>query len=176
MNKRGNKKGQVWIETVIYTLIAFVMIGLVLSFARPKIEELQDQAILQQSTEMIKEIDSTILTMGVAGNQRVLEIGIKKGELRIDGENDILVFEMESASLYSEPDKQIKDGNVIIYTQQRSGYNIVNLTIDYSKDYNIKFRGKDEIKIMSKASTSYKLSILNEGKDMNKTILNMSLD
>lgn len=31
-----NRSGQVWIETVIYTLIAFVMIGLVLSYARPE--------------------------------------------------------------------------------------------------------------------------------------------
>ena len=30
------KEGQVWVETVVYTLIAFVLIGLVLSFAKPK--------------------------------------------------------------------------------------------------------------------------------------------
>ena len=44
-----NKRGQVWVETVIYTLIALVMIGLVLSFVQPKIMELQDKATLQQS-------------------------------------------------------------------------------------------------------------------------------
>jgi uncharacterized membrane-anchored protein YitT (DUF2179 family) len=60
------RKGQVWIETVIYTLIAFVMIGLVLSYATPKIQELQDQAIIQQSIDMMKQIDSTISTMGAA--------------------------------------------------------------------------------------------------------------
>ena len=59
--KRG--KGQVWIETVIYTLIAFVMIGLVLSYARPKIQEIQDQALIKQSTDMLKQIDSTLLSM-----------------------------------------------------------------------------------------------------------------
>jgi uncharacterized protein (UPF0333 family) len=36
-----NKRGQIWVETVVYTLIALVMIGLVLAFAKPKIEELQ---------------------------------------------------------------------------------------------------------------------------------------
>ena len=54
------KRGQVWIETVTYTLVAFVLIGLVLSFVKPKIEELQDQAIIEQSTSMIKEIDSIL--------------------------------------------------------------------------------------------------------------------
>lgn len=170
------KKGQVWIETVIYTLIAFVLIGLVLSFARPEIEKLQDSAIIQQSTEMMKEIDSTILTMGGAGNQRILEIGIKKGELKIDGVQDKLIFEMESKSIYSEPGVDISDGNIIILTQKKSGYNIVTLTRDYSEKENIQFEGKDELKIISKASTSYDLIIKNEGKDTNdKIIIDISL-
>src|SRR4030042_4013421 len=101
-----SRSGQVWIETVIYTLIAFVMIGLVLSFAKPKIEEMQDKAILQQSTDMMKQIDSTILTIGASGNQRVLEIGIKEGTLKIDCQNDKMIFEMESKSIYSEPDRK----------------------------------------------------------------------
>jgi hypothetical protein len=176
--KRGklNKLGQVWIETVIYTLIAFVMIGLVLSFARPQIEKLQDQAILQQSTEMLKYIDSIILSMGVTGNQRIIELQIKAGDLKIDGENDKFVFELESKNVYSEPGKNISDGSVTILTEQKSGFNLVTLTTDYSKNYNIKYNGKDETKIISKASTPYKLLISNEGKDANgKTLLNMSI-
>ncbi len=165
--KRGsNRKAQVWIETVIYTLIAFVMIGLVLSFAKPKIEEMQDKAILQQSTEMLKEIDSTIMTMGTAGNQRLLEIGIKKGVLKIDGniEQDKIVFEMETKNVYSEPGKEISDGSITILTTKASGYNIVTLTRDYSDSYDIRFEGKDELREISKGAVPYKLSILNEGE------------
>ncbi|MCL5018563.1 MAG: hypothetical protein M1416_02225 [Candidatus Pacearchaeota archaeon] len=165
-----------WIETVIYTLIAFVMIGLVLSFARPKIEELQDQAILQQSTEMMKQIDTTILTMGAAGNQRILEIGIKEGNLRIDCDDDQMIFELESQSIYSEPGKEITDGNIVILTEKRSGYNLVSLRRNYSERYNLKFEGKEEVKIISKASTSYKLTILNEGEGTDdRIIMNMSV-
>lgn len=172
-----NRKGQVWIETVIYTLIAFVMIGLVISYARPKIEELQDRAILEQSTQMIKEIDSTILAMGAAGNQRVLEIGVKKGVLKIDCPTDKMIFEMESRGVYSEPGKEINDGNIIILTQKKSGYNLVTLTRDYGADnYNLKFEGKEEVKILSKASNPYKLSILNEGDSEGRTLLNMSVN
>lgn len=173
---RFKKRGQVWIETVIYTLIAFVMIGLVLSFARPKIEELQDQAILQQSTEMMKQIDTTILTMGAAGNQRILEIGIKEGNLRIDCDDDQMIFELESQSIYSEPGKEITDGNIVILTEKRSGYNLVSLRRNYSERYNLKFEGKEEVKIISKASTSYKLTILNEGEGTDdRIIMNMSV-
>ncbi len=173
--KKRMKKGQVWIETIIYTLIAFVMIGLVLSYARPKIEELQDNALLKQSTDMMKQIDTTILTLGGPGNKRILEIGIKKGTLNIDGINEKIFFEMESQSVYSEPGTNISDGAITVLTQKRSGYNVVTLTLMYDK-YNIKFEGEDELRQISKSSTSYKLSISNEGKDANdKTILDISL-
>jgi type II secretory pathway pseudopilin PulG len=184
MIKRGkriffnwNHLGQVWIETVIYTLIAFVMIGLILSFVNPKIQQLQDQAILQQSTTLMKTIDSTILAMGAAGNQRILEIDIKKGDLKIDGVKDQLVFEMQSQALYSEPGKVITDGNIQILTQKESGYNLVTLTRDYSSDYDIKVDGADTVKTLSTTSTSYQLSILNEGEASDgRTILNMSVE
>lgn len=156
-----NKRGQVWIETVIYTLIAFVMIGLVLSYARPKIEEIQDNALLKQSTEMLKEIDSTILQMGAAGNQRILSLGIKKGNLIIKSSEDKIVFEMDSKNVYSEPDKIINDGSVEVYTQKKSSFNTVTLTLDYSGKYNIQFNGKEEEKAISKSSTPYKLLISN---------------
>ncbi len=183
MKKRSKNRrfsrGQVWIETVIYTLIAFVMIGLLLSFARPKIEELQDRAILQQSTNMMKEIDSTILTIGAAGNQRILELGIKEGSLKIDGIQDTIIFEMESQSIYSEPGKNISDGNIIVLTQKKSGYNLVTLTADYSENHDIKFEGEDKVKVLNKASNPYKLSILNEGKCSDcgddRIILNVSI-
>jgi len=170
------KRGQVWIETVIYTLIAFVMIGLVLSYARPKIQEIQDQALLKQSTDMLKQIDSTLLSMGSAGNQRILEISIKKGELKIDGELEKIIFEMESKTLYSEPDKEITDGSVIILTQKGADTNLVSLTLDYDDVYNLKVQGKDELRTLSSASTPYKFSILNEGADTNgEPIMNITI-
>ena len=174
---KTKRKGQVWVETVIYTLIAFVMIGLVLAFARPKIAELQDRTVLQQSTEMLKQLDTTLLSMAGAGNQRVLEIGIKKGSLNIDGENDRIFFEMESKNLYSEPGKPINDGNVVVLTEKKSGYNLVTLTLDYKDSYDIRFSGKNELKTISQASNTYKLIMVNAGDNSNgKTIMNMTLE
>ena len=167
------KRGQVWVETVIYTLIAFVMIGLVLAYAKPEIEKLQDKAIIEQSIAMVKDIDSTILTMGGQGNQRLIELGIKKGVLKIDGVGDLIVFEIESKYTYSEPGTDISDGNLIIHTGKRGKFNIVNLTRDYSEEYNITYQGKDELKSLSKASIPYKLLISNKGGD--KTVIDIEI-
>jgi hypothetical protein len=170
------KSGQVWIETVIYTLIAFVMIGLVLSYAQPKIAEMQDQSVLQQSTTMLKQIDTTISTMGAAGNQRVMEIVIKAGNLKLDCAEEKLIFQMDTKNKYSEPGKIIYDGEVQILTEVKSGFNTVTLTIPYGETYNLRFEGKDDVKTVSKSSTAYKLSISNEGADLEgKIILNMTI-
>ena len=170
-----NNLGQVWVETVIYTLIAFVMIGLVLTFAKPKIEELQDKAIIDQSITMLKEIELIISNMGVAGNQRILELGIKKGELTIDGVNDIMVFQMQSKHTYSEPGETINDGNLIIYTEKKGNTNIVNLTMDYSDSYDIQNDGLDESETLTKSAVPYKLLITNAGEKDNKIIINITI-
>lgn len=168
-----NKKGQIWVETVIYTLIAFVMIGLVLAYAKPKIEELQDKAIIEQSIAMVKDIDNVIQEIAQKGpaNQRIIELGIKKGVLKIDGVNDKIVFEVESKHIYSEPGTDISNENLIIHTA-KSGKS-VNLTRDYSEEYNITYQGKDELKSLSKASIPYKLLISNKGGD--KTVIDIEV-
>ncbi len=168
------KRGQIWIETVIYTLIAFVMIGLVLAYAKPKIEELQDKAIIEQSIGMIKDIDSTILTIGAPGNQRLIELGIKKGILKIDGANDFIIFEIESKHTYSEPGTDIVDGNLIIHTEKRGKFNVVNLTRDYSEEYDIKYQGEDKLKLISKSSIAYEILISNKGVG-NRTIIDVEV-
>ena len=167
------RRAQIWIETVIYTLIALVMIGVVLSFVKPEIEKLQDKAIIEQSIGMVKEIDSTILTMGGPGNQRIIELGIKKGILKIDGVGDEIIFEIESRYTYSEPGIDIPNGNLIIHTEKTGKLNIVTLTRDYTEEYNITHQGKDELKSISKSSTPYKLFISNKGGD--KTVIDIEV-
>ena len=56
MKKGVKKRGQIWVETVIYTLIALVMIGTILAFALPKISEIQDKSTIEQSIIVIKDI------------------------------------------------------------------------------------------------------------------------
>ena len=164
----NRKKAQVWIETVIYTLIAFSLIAAVLAFAKPKIDEMQDKAVIEQSIGLVKAIDSLVreVVQGGAGNKRGIDVTIKDGMLRIDGEKDEIIFEIDSSYVYSEIGKDIPDGNLIIRTEKKGNANLVTLSRDYTADgYDIKFNGKDELKTLSKASTSYKLFITNNGKD-----------
>lgn len=165
-NGKKSKHAQIWIETVLYTLIALVMIGLVLAFIRPKIMELQDQAIIEQSIVILEEIDNIILslTQGGPGNKRVIKLGIKKGSLKIDGLNNKVLFEIESGYTYSEPGTSIDYGEGIkIITEKRGEYNLVTISKDYSSEKDITYNNQDILKTITKAPTPYKLSISNEG-------------
>jgi len=165
MNK---KRGQVWIETVIYTLIAFGLIAAVLAFVKPKIDEIQDQGIIEQSIGLVKEIDSTIreIVQGGAGNKRKLETSIKAGSLILDGGADSILFELESSYVYSEIGSEIAEGSLLIKTEERGNTHLVTIARKYMDDnYDIKFDGEDEVKTLNKAATSYNLFISNNGKD-----------
>lgn len=158
-----NSRGQVWIETVIYLLIAFVMMGLVLSYVKPKIENMRDQAIITQSLEMINEIDSIMSTMGSSGNKRVIEMGVKKGDFLIDSTNNKIIFELQTNFRYSEPGQEVYDGKVMVLTGGENQYGKVKLERDFSGEYDIKYSNNDINRVLTKASTSYRLSIENKG-------------
>ena len=178
-----NSRGQVWVETVIYTLIALTVIGLFVSFAKPKIEEIQDKAIVEQSVQMLDGINSIILSIvqGGAGNQRGIEIGIKKGELKIDGLNDQISFELEGRYTYTEPGidgqpgKYINIGNVLATTKKRGKLSTVTLISNYTNKYDLKFEGIENTKVITKAPISYQLSLLNKGESGGKTVIDISI-
>jgi len=178
MKEVSGKKGQVWVETVLYTLIAFALIGLVLGFAKPKIQELQDKTVIEQSIGIMEDIDLvfTEIIQGGFGNKRLIEIGIRKGSLKIDGITDEIIFEIEGKYTYSEPGLDIQQGNLIIHSEEKGKISFVNISRDYSI-YNITYQEEDVSKIISKATTSYKLVISNQGKDaQDKTIINIELN
>lgn len=172
----SQKRGQIWVETIIYTLIAFALIGLVLAFVKPKIEEIQDKGVIEQSISILEDIDLIIKTLGDPGNQRIIDLGISKGVLNIDGENDKIFFEIESRHIYSEPGKNVTIGNIIVFTEKKGKINDVTLTRDYQGEYDITYENRDELKKISKTSTSYTLLIANKGENaLNKTIINIGV-
>ncbi|HNZ52100.1 MAG: hypothetical protein BWY36_00835 [Candidatus Diapherotrites archaeon ADurb.Bin253] len=173
-----NYRGQVWIETVIYLLIAFVMMGLVLSYVKPKIEDLRDKAIIEQSLDVINEIDNTISTIGSTGNKRLIEIGVKKGVFNIDSENDMITFELETKYQYSEFGKEVYIGKVKAITQGQNQYSKVILTRDFSEEYNLIYDSSDTNKALPKASTPYRVFIENKGVgvDQDKLIINFNIE
>ena len=178
--KSKNSKAQIWVETVIYTLIAFAMIGLVLSYAKPKIEEYQDKAIIDQTIEVMNQINSIILSIdqGGFGNKRKVDLNLKKGNLKIDGANDKIVFEIETKCKYSEEGQEVNlSENLIGFTKKKGKFNIVNLTRSY-KGYDLEYDFKDESKTIPASPTKYSLFISNEGenKTNNKTMINFEIN
>lgn len=173
--KNKNSRGQVWVETVVYLLVAFVMIGLVLSFIKPKIEELKDKSIIEQSIEILKNIDNSILTIGSSGNKRILEVGIRKGSLIIDSENDKVIFEMASTYVAGEPGEVINVGNVQTLTEVSGRNSKITLTRDFSGEYNLTYNGEESMKTLNKAPGPYSLSITNIGETSNKINIDFSV-
>ena len=170
------KRGQIWIETVLYTLIAFVLIGLVLAFARPKIEEYQDKSTIEQSISVLEEIDVIIKNMGDAGNQRLVTLNLNKGILNIDGENDKIFFELESRYEYSQPGLNISIGNIIAKTEEKEKIYDVTLIQNYLEEYNIRFKNNDELYSIKRAATPYRILISNKGRDeLGKILINVEI-
>ena len=171
-----NRRGQIWVETVIYTLIAFSLMGLVLAFVIPKIEETRDKGVIEQSIGVLQDIDSLIRNLGGPGNQRILELGINKGSMTIDAINDNIFFELESKHQYSQPGENISIGKIIVNTKGEGKINVVTLTLNYSGEYNMNYQGKEEVRTLSKAPVPYSISISDRGADSaGKTIVNMEV-
>ena len=162
-----NKKAQIWVETVIYTLIALSLIGATLAFVKPKIQEMQDKAIIEQSIEIMDYIDSTVfqIVRGGAGNTRTMDISLKKGELQIDSINDQILFIIDNSRYeYSQEGKKTNIGNVNILTESKNKLNRITLSLNYS-NYDILFENEQKIKTLTGAPVPYKVLFGNQGAD-----------
>ena len=179
----NKKSGQVWVETVIYTLIALVIIGMFIGFAKPKIEEIQDKAVVEQSVQMLEDINDIVLSMkqGGAGNQRIIDIGIKKGILKFDPVQDQIIFELEGKYTYTEPGANGQPGNyinigsVIATTQKRGSISKVTLITNYTKDYDLTYQNTEEIKTLSSSPVPYSISVSNKGENGNRTAIDIKV-
>ena len=158
------KRGQVWVETVTYTLIAFVLIGLVLAYAKPKIDSLQDKAILEQSTNMINQINSVIqqITEQGVGNKRKIDFNIKKGDLKFNASDNSIIFTMQTKLMYSQPGQTITDSGLTLLTTKSGDQYIVNLTKKYY-DVNFTISGAKISRDLTKSVTPYTMYLTNKG-------------
>lgn len=159
-----DKRGQVWIETVTYTLVAFVLIGLVLSFAQPKIESLQDQAVIDQSFTILKQIDLKINEVddfGV-GNKRKLLIEIRKGAIDINATNDSITFGINGKFMYSQPGQPYSENGFDILTTEFGRDFFVSIGKTY-ENINITYNGEEVSKTLPRSASAYTLFITNNG-------------
>jgi len=164
-----NKRAQVWVETVIYTLIFLTIIAGVLAFVTPAIYKQRDKSAVQQSIGIMNNIDSMVSEIKFyQGNSRPLQLMISRGQLTIDGENDLVSFTVDdSAFPYGEPGQNITQENMVISTIPRgNNFNIV-MVINYSQsNLNITYNGADTKHIFSASPTAYNIVVKNTGKSI----------
>ncbi|MEM4325792.1 MAG: hypothetical protein QXU40_00630 [Candidatus Pacearchaeota archaeon] len=167
------KGGQVWVESVLYTLIILSIIGVLLAFVRPKIEESRDRIIIEQSIKVLEEIDQVIENIGGPGNQRIMIIKVGKGSLNIDSEQDIIYFRMETKSPYSEYGEEVNIGKIMVVTRKIGSNNEVTLISNYSRGYNLLYKNSDEVGRITKSSNPYKIFISNINETQSKKNINI---
>jgi hypothetical protein len=167
------KSGQVWIETVLYTLIGLTLIGLALGFIMPQINAAKDRATVEQAINSLGAFDAKInevIETGT-GNIRQIEFYMSKGDLEIVSssyaQTNISEIRMTLGDLskpYSEPGVEINVGRIKVNSSTgqktssvllRALYPLVNITYDKS-DVDRKF---------ASAPTPYKFSIENKGSN-----------
>jgi len=169
------KKSQVWIETVIYTLIGLAIIGVLLSIVKPAIEEKKDQLLIQKSLEMIQTIQDKVeeVVHYGTGNSRPVEVKLTKGTLTIDAQNNSIEFFITSSYMYSEPGQNISIGEINTSTIKNGNKYDVRLTLAYS-NLDLTWNEKDTKQVFQPSPGSYKVSITNTGVNGNLTQVDFS--
>ncbi len=157
-------KAQIWVETVIYTVIGLAIIGIVLAVTTPSINNYKDKIVIEQTITALNNLNQKILeTEESVGSRRSLELGIKRGSLTIESQNDKIVYVLgESGLKYSEVGVEIRDGSIKIKTEKIGEKYNLNLILEYN-DINITYNGEDKEKKFNAAPTAYKLFIENKG-------------
>ncbi len=161
------KRGQIWVETVIYTLIGLALIGVVLAIITPKINQSRDRIIVEQSIASLNAFDDKIKEVidNGQGNRRIIrEFTLKKGDLIIGGPGDEITLLLKDLSKpYSEPGVRIDIGNVIVMSEVQGKNAMVYLILNYSTVINLTFDNKDVLKKFNPATIPYSFTIDNIG-------------
>ena len=170
------KKAQIWVETVIYTLIGLVLIGMVLAVAVPFIEEKKNQRIVEDTLISLNLFDNLIEEVRKLGpgNQRQFDFSISEGSLFINaGEGNNITFEIEDSSYAASevgrtqaPMIDIPGSNLKMQTEPvgKKEFFITILREYDIESVDLKFDG-DERGQFVKAATSYRFIIENQGRD-----------
>jgi hypothetical protein len=164
IRKKRDNKAQIWIETVIYTVIGLTIIASMMYIILPKINQMNDKAIISQSIDSLNVIDTEIQNLLISpANKREVILNVKKGEYTLDGVGDKIFFILKGTELrYSEVNETIVDGEIFKVTRMRGERYDVYLFLNYSY-INITFEDKEINKTLTSASTSYRLLFENLG-------------
>jgi type II secretory pathway pseudopilin PulG len=160
---KENKKAQIWIETVLYTLIGISLIGVVLAFVTPKITEQKEKLMVEQTIQALNAFDEKINTVLQApSNVREINFAMKQGEFHINSTEDRVMFVLPGLTKpYSEPGVPIDVGRIKLLTSEHGGDYDVVLSVSYRE--NVTYVLEDTNKKLDAVAVPYRFSISNEG-------------
>lgn len=163
-------KAQVWIETVIYTLIGLAIIAILLSITLPQVDKMKDRTVMTQAVDMLNILNSKILeTEESQGNIRIVDIKISRGKLEINSKENTILYVLENTRLEStEIGESVKEGNVIIETKKSGDRFNVFLKVDYNNILNITYGGEKQTKTLQQGTSPYKIIMENTGYDSSR--------
>ena len=174
-----SKRGQVWVETAIYTLIGLTVIAIVLSAAIPQIEKIKDREIIKQTIDALNVLNGKISeSETTVGNVRILDFKIAKGRIEINSKGDFIKYTLEDSILeLSQAGQEIKEGDITLKTENYGEHYNIYLTMDYADSkLDITYKGKEENKILQAGTTPYKIQIENRGYDPETQKTNINID
>ena len=172
---RDSKKAQVWVETVIYTLIGLAVIGILLAIAKPKIDEMKDRAIVDQSIAIMDLVNEKIHAVRAApGNRRVVDLKVGRGKFVVDNDNDAIYWVLDAVEVeYSEVGVWVPvSGHMQVMTEEANPYTIrLNMTYAVDLRFDNATTGQKEL---DEAPTPYALKIENMGVQEGNTVIDLS--
>jgi len=161
------KLAQIWMETLLYTVVGLAIIGAVLSFAIPKLEQNKERAIISEQISTLKILDALVLDLAnaPAGNTRIYSVSIDRGVLTIDGVKNAIYFSIPEIGVkYSEESVVVRDGRVSVLTSS-AGKKKYKIDLSMSYDIfgiNITTDRQEGIMEFTPAPTPYILQIARE--------------
>lgn len=169
----NNKRAQVWVETVIYTLIGLAVIGVLLAVSKPKIEEMKDKIVIEQTIASLNDISTKIYDVQISpGNKRVLNLKISNGRFYINASSDEVGWVLESHYKYSEIGTSVPLGNLKVLTTEAAPY-LIAITMKYTT--NITYAGKETYFDIEGSPSPYVLTVENLGIPAGKNVANVDL-
>jgi len=165
--KRRGKSGQVWIETVIYTLIGLTVMGLLLAFAKPKIDAMKDRSIIEQTISSLTELNTNLNEVQLGGpeNSRQAWIKISKGVVIIDPALNKITWKLDSSYKYSQPGYVVSSGELKINTTEK-GSNSYSIEIFKTYSANLTINNASFKKEIAQSPSPYSFIIKNRGIDL----------
>ncbi|MFW6230895.1 MAG: hypothetical protein ACOC32_02630 [Nanoarchaeota archaeon] len=114
-----DKKGQIWVSAILYTMVAAISIAFILQAGMPLIEGMRDRSVFTRMKNQMMVLDQHIEQVASEGrgSQRFVPFEITQGSFRMD--DDGLRWNMETETKIVEP---------------RSSYNVGNLVISANSD------------------------------------------